>query len=404
MDCMAEATNGGGAELTGGGLLARADFGSLLAALGADGRTVIGPTVRDGAIVYDEVTRVEDLPIGWRDEQTPGRYRLVRGERAALFDHVVGPQSWKRFLHPPAVKLWSARRDGDGFAIENPPATPVRYAFLGVRGCEMEAIARLDRVLLEGQYVDSTYAANRDGLLLVGVNCGRAGGTCFCTSMGTGPRVARGYDLVLTELLDEAGHRFLLEAGSARGRAILAGLPLQPVTPAVLETATQVVEATATGMGRRVETAGLRELLQERSEHPAWDEVARRCLTCANCTMVCPTCFCSTVEDVTDLTGDHAERWRKWDSCFTMDFSYLHGGSVRQSTRARYRQWLTHKMSTWIDQFGEAGCVGCGRCITWCPVGIDLTAELRALQSDPLATPASPGSRAAEVAAGEEAQ
>jgi sulfhydrogenase subunit beta (sulfur reductase) len=383
MDRMAGGLRDQGAEarvMGRSGVLGRADFGSLLAALGADGRTVIGPTVRDGAIVYDEIAAVEDLPIGWRDEQSPGRYRLERTDRGALFDHVVGPQSWKRILHPPQVRLWSAKREGGGFSVEAPAPESKRYAFLGVRGCEMEAIARLDRVLLGGEYVDPVYAGTREGLFLVAVNCGRAGGSCFCTSMGTGPRVGGGYDLVLTELIDERGHRFLLEAGSERGERLLEGLPLSGVDEAELLAASQLVAATAASMGHKVETAGLRELLQEQSEHPVWDEVAQRCLACANCTMVCPTCFCSTVEDVTDLTGDHAERWRRWDSCFTIDFSHLHGGSVRQSTRARYRQWLTHKMSTWIDQFGEPGCVGCGRCITWCPVGIDLTAEIRAIQ------------------------
>ena len=367
-------------------ILEREDFRHLLAALGAEGRTVIGPTLRDGAIIYDEISRVEDLPIGWRDEQSPGRYRVERSDRPALFDYVVGPQSWKKILHPPAVKLWSARRTAEGFTIDAPVEPPRRYAFLGVRGCEMEAIARLDRILLEGEYVDSTYAANREGLFLVAVNCGRSGGNCFCTSMGTGPRVKRGYDLVLTELIDAEGHRFLLEAGSLRGERMLAELPVRIAAEAEQTAATALIEATAAGMGRQVETAGLRELLREQSNSPVWEEVAQRCLTCANCTMVCPTCFCSTVEDVTDLTGDHAERWQKWDSCFTMDFSYLHGGSVRQSTRSRYRQWLTHKMSTWIDQFGEPGCVGCGRCITWCPVGIDLTAEIRAIREASPAT------------------
>jgi Fe-S-cluster-containing hydrogenase component 2 len=129
-----------------------------------------------------------------------------------------------------------------------------------------------------------------------------------------------------------------------------------------------------------MDVTGLPELLARNLEHPRWDDVASRCLACANCTMACPTCFCSTVEDTTDLTGDHAERWRSWDSCFTMDFSHVHGGSVRTSTRARYRQWLTHKLSTWHAQFGTSGCVGCGRCITWCPVAIDLTQEVAAIR------------------------
>jgi formate hydrogenlyase subunit 6/NADH:ubiquinone oxidoreductase subunit I len=137
----------------------------------------------------------------------------------------------------------------------------------------------------------------------------------------------------------------------------------------------------AAQMGRVMDTSDIKELLYRNYEHPRWDNVAGRCLTCANCTNVCPTCFCTTVEDVTDLTGQQAERRRRWDSCFTMDFSYIHGGSIRASTKSRYRQWMTHKLATWIDQFGTSGCVGCGRCITWCPVGIDITEEVAAIRA-----------------------
>ena len=145
----------------------------------------------------------------------------------------------------------------------------------------------------------------------------------------------------------------------------------------------QIIEGAAQRMGRELDTTGLRELLQDSLEHPRWDEVAERCLTCGNCTMVCPTCFCTTVEDVTDLSGEQAERWRSWDTCFSLDHSYVHGGSVRPTGRSRYRQWLTHKLGTWWDQFGTSGCVGCGRCIAWCPVGIDITEEAEALRTPP---------------------
>jgi ferredoxin len=157
-------------------------------------------------------------------------------------------------------------------------------------------------------------------------------------------------------------------------------LPHAPADDADLAAAHEVVAETARQMGRTVNTSGLQKRLYANYEHPQWDDVAERCLTCGNCTTVCPTCFCVTVEDVTDLHGTQAERWQRWDSCFTIDFSYIYGGSVRDSARARYRQWLMHKFATWPDQFGTSGCVGCGRCITWCPVGIDITAELRAIQ------------------------
>jgi formate hydrogenlyase subunit 6/NADH:ubiquinone oxidoreductase subunit I len=157
-------------------------------------------------------------------------------------------------------------------------------------------------------------------------------------------------------------------------------VPHQTASEAEKAVVEKIVANTTAQMGRSLNTIGIKDLLYRNAEHPRWDEVATRCLSCANCTMVCPTCFCTTVEDVTDLTGEHAERWRKWDSCFTMDFSYIHGGSVRPSVKARYRQWLTHKLASWIDQFGVSGCVGCGRCITWCPAGIDITEEVRAIR------------------------
>ncbi|MBV8527642.1 MAG: 4Fe-4S dicluster domain-containing protein, partial [Candidatus Dormibacteraeota bacterium] len=113
---------------------------------------------------------------------------------------------------------------------------------------------------------------------------------------------------------------------------------------------------------------------------------AQRCLACGNCTMQCPTCFCSDLVDEPDVVAGDA-RVRRWASCFEQDYSHIHGGSVRTSTRARYRQWLTHKLGTWWEQFGTSGCVGCGRCIAWCPVGIDITDEVRALREQPAAAP-----------------
>jgi ferredoxin len=240
-------------------------------------------------------------------------------------------------------------------------------------------------VLREGPYADAAYAARRRDAFIVAVNCGQAGGTCFCVSMQTGPKADSGFDLALTELLAGDTHEFLLEVGSEAGAELLAKVPHLPASHAHVAAAAAVVAQTASQMGRSLDTAGIKELLQGNPNHPRWDEVAERCLTCGNCTMVCPTCFCTTVEDHNDLTGTSAERVRKWDSCFTLDFSYVHGGSVRNSNKSRYRQWMTHKLASWIDQFGTSGCVGCGRCVTWCPVGIDITAEVAAIRATPQA-------------------
>ncbi len=362
-------------------VLDRAQLGQLVNALSSHGYRIVGPTVRDGAIVYDELASIDDLPVGWTDRQDAGIYQLMRRDDAALFGYAVGPHSWKRFLHPPSIRLWRAERTNGTWSIASEPEPAPRWAFLGVRSCELHAIAIQDRVFLHGAYADPTYRARRESLFLIAVNCGQAGGTCFCASMQTGPKATTGFDLALTEIVAANRHEFVVEIGSAAGAEILSAVPHRPAEPDDIQAADRIVLETTRHMGRTMPTDGLRELLTANIEHPRWSEVAARCLACANCTMVCPTCFCTTVEDVTDLTSEHAERWRRWDSCFTLDFSYIHGGSVRASTRARYRQWLTHKLATWIDQFGTSGCVGCGRCISWCPAAIDLTEEVRAIRS-----------------------
>jgi ferredoxin len=352
---------------------------ALLGALRGRGYRVLGPTVRDGAIVYEDLESAAQLPIGWTDSQDGGHYRLERRNDEARFGYAVGPHSWKQFLLPPRLKLWQARQNGDGgLEVEEEPLDETPLAFVGVRSCELHAIAAQDRVFIGGRFVDRDYAARRDDAFLVAVNCFEPGGTCFCVSMGTGPKAERGYDLALTEILD-GEHRLLAEAGSERGAEVLAELPGREAGTEDLEAAGAAVEGAVHKMGRQLDATDLHGLLRRNLEHPRWDDVAERCLTCGNCTMVCPTCFCTTVEDTTDLEGG-AERTRVWETCFSVDYSHIHGGSIRPSGRSRYRQWLTHKFGTWHDQFGSSGCVGCGRCITWCPVGIDVTEELTAIR------------------------
>ncbi len=353
----------------------------LLDALLASGREVIGPTVADGAIVYAPISGVDDLPRGIIDEQRPGHYRLTETDGGAYFDHVVGPHAWKRFLHPPEQKLFTARGGDAGFTIEDAQTAPPARVFFGVRACDLAAIHVLDKVFDNGSFADAGYGARRKAAMIVAVNCGRAGGTCFCTSMATGPKAVSGFDLAMTEVPDADGGYFVIEADSDAGAEILGALDLPAATEAETETAERRVDAAAASMGRTM-IPDVRDVLARNLTSRRWDEIAKRCLNCANCTMACPTCFCSTVEDVTDLSGEHAERWRKWDSCFTLDFSYIHGGGLRRTGGARYRQWMTHKLTHWHEQFGESGCVGCGRCLTWCPVGIDITEEARIIKEE----------------------
>lgn len=374
------------------GVIDRDGLNALIVLLRGQGYETIGPVVRDGAVVYQPVTGADALPWGVADEQAGGRYRLVADASGAAFAHTVGPQSWKKYLYPPQQSLWTGERTGKSFTVVPPPPEPKPYAFIGARACELAAVAIQDKVfgyarhdgraVGQEQFADSGYVRRRGAAFFVAVDCRRSADTCFCCSMDGGPAASSGFDLRLTELIDGDRHEFLAEAGSDRGAAALAQLLARPAESGDLAAAAALADQAAAMQTRKM-VPDAAALLADNLEHPQWAKAAERCLNCANCTMVCPTCFCSTVEDVADLTGDKVERTRRWDSCFTMDFSYIHGGSIRQSGQSRYRQWMTHKLSHWTEQFGTSGCTGCGRCISWCPVGIDITEEAAAIAAAP---------------------
>ncbi len=358
--------------------LEKACLQDLLERLRDRGYAVIGPTISQEAICYDEIHTIDELPRGWTDVQQAGRYRLQRRADESLFGYVVGPHSWKRYLFPPQATLMTADRTDGGWSMQAPVEVPPRYAFLGVRACELAAIRIQDKVFLEGPYVDLVYQARRERCFVVAVNCTQAASTCFCTSMNTGPRCQAGFDLALTEL--PTG--FLVECGSDAGSELLASLPVREPSAEELTAAESAREQAVHQIQRLMDTTNIREDLLTNLNHPRWQEAGERCLSCTNCTMVCPTCFCSSVNEVADLGADHVRRERVWDSCFNLDFSTMNGTPVRNNVASRYRQWLTHKLASWHDQFGSSGCVGCGRCITWCPVGIDLTEEVAAIRGD----------------------
>ena len=350
---------------------------ALIQALVADGRTVVGPTHRDGVVDLDEVRDLADLPQGWADQQTPGRYRLDPKMGEAYFAHTTTATSPRRHLHPPHETIVRIRRSDDGFVVDDHEPLGPPLALVGIRPCDVVAIDVADRVASRGR--DDAAVQRRADALIVAVNCTRSGPTCFCASMGTGPEVGVGHDVALTELIDDRGHRFVADAATERGGELLDRVPTSPADAADLAAAAEARHG-ALDQQRAIDRDGLHDALLGSLEHDRWDEVARRCLSCGSCTLVCPTCFCTTVEDRTDLADGSAERNRRWESCFSLDHSHLGTGSVRDTVKDRYRQWLTHKLATWVDQFDEVGCVGCGRCLTWCPVGIDLTEEVAALR------------------------
>ncbi|MCA9652711.1 MAG: 4Fe-4S dicluster domain-containing protein [Myxococcales bacterium] len=377
--------------------IAREDLPRLLQRLRDDGRRLLGPTVRDGAIVYDEIAGADELPRGWTDEQGPGYYRLRRRDDDAYFGFVVGPHSWKRHLLPPTERLVRLRVREQAIEVEPEAAPSDPVALVGVRACEVAGMDVLDRVLTGGPFVDRRYARRREDAFVLAINCLEPGSLCFCASMGTGPQVEAGYDLCLTELPD----RFLVEVGTPRGQAVIDALQTAPATSQDRRVLRIALGRSRERMGRSLQTDGLPGRLLGQLEHPRWAEVASRCLSCGNCTQVCPTCFCHAVDHGSTVGQEGSTTERRWESCFTDDHAYIHGGSLRPTVRDRYRQWLTHKLGSWVSQFGQSGCVGCGRCIAWCPAGIDLTEEAEAIAKDASVVAPVPEPPAIEAVAGD---
>lgn len=364
-------------SISGGpGFLARDRLQALIDGILAAGYACLGPKVRDGAILYEPLDNAAELPVGARDRQIPGQYRLERGDGPRCFAWATGPQALKPHLFAPREVLWRAERGPDGRIVFSDPQAGVKpVALFGARACDLAALHLQDRHFLEGPYPDPHYAARRRKLLVVAVNCSHPAQTCFCASTGDGPHASAGYDLALTEFDDG----FVIHAGSATGARLVEPLRLSAATPAQREAQARQAEQAAQSQSRSLPSRNLRSALFANLEHPRWSDVAERCLSCGNCTSVCPTCFCHSEAEELDLGGARSEHVRQWDSCFTAGHGYMNGHQVRPDTRTRYRQWLTHKLGGWHDQYGRSGCVGCGRCIAWCPAEIDLTEEAAAI-------------------------
>lgn len=357
-------------------VLVRSALDQLVQVLEQDGYDVYGPVVVDSAIRYQLVHGIDELAIGVRDVQGPGHYSLVERSDDAMFGYTVGAASLKDLFFPPRRAVWSSVQEGGTLRFEPAERPEPKIAVIGARACELAALAIHDTVLLGGEYKDADYLRRRTDSFIVSVDCTEPGEVCFCGSMGTGPAATTHFDLAMTELLVDGEWEYVGRFGSERGERILERVTHRHPDQIEISLVRSAVSGASDAMGRELSTVGLPEFLASHREHPAWADIAQRCLACGNCTQACPTCFCVSTLDTASLDGSRASRELRWDSCFSLDFSFMGGRPHRSTIDARYRQWLTHKLSGWVEQFGTSGCVGCGRCITWCPVGIDFTAEI----------------------------
>lgn len=364
-------------ERTEAWLLRSSGLHELISLLAEQYDEVIGPTVVDGVIRLRPISSVHDLPSGVGDQQEANCYRLVASDDGRRFAYGPGPDSLKSIVHPVDAPVWTMRRRDGSLVVDLAPPSPSRRAVIGARACDLRAVGVLERTQTAGEHPDPSVTERRDELFVVAVDCTDPAPTCFCASAGGSPRATTGFDLALTELdTTAAGVVYVVRTGSERGRRLVEQLELEPAPVHVVDAADTAVAGAAAAQLRELPEAAF--LAVHDDGHPRWQEVGSRCTACTRCTNVCPTCFCTEADDVVHTDGS-ADRTRHWVSCFEATYWGAGGPPDGPPIAGRYHQWLRHKLGTWHAQFGESGCVGCGRCITWCPSGIDLTAEIEAL-------------------------
>jgi len=351
-------------------------------ALESFGYKVIAPQLRDDAIVYDELTNISQLPSGVEGRQLPGRYQLYDNGSSRCFSWVNGPSALKPYLFKPQQPLWdvemTAEETDNGLIFKSREPDSTALAVFGIRPCDFSAMDLYDRHFMKREYPDPFYRAVRGNLLTVVVNCAVCAETCFCASTGDGPTLVDSADMIMDEL-DEG---YVVAVGTAIGTRLLNVLSLSDASDIQLSAAAKQREKAAASQKRYLINENMYANLFSQLDSPYWQKIAERCLSCGNCTAVCPTCFCHREIDTPDVEGTTSEHIREWSSCFNADHSVIHGHAVRGSNDLRYRQWMLHKLGSWLHQYGRSGCVGCGRCITWCPAGIDFPAEANAISGE----------------------
>lgn len=356
--------------------LPHAKLQNLIKVLTLEGFACVGPQVSAGTIVYDKLTDAKQLPWGIIDHQKPGQYRLEKTDLPQAFAWTNGPQAIKPYLFKSCDIAWCAKKIDNRLMVFHEQNTIARpLAFIGARACDLAGMAIQDKILMEDCYIDPFYKERREKFFVIAVNCNRCSENCFCVSTGDGPKATKFFDISLSEV--DSG--FILEIGTQKGNGIVTQLNLPKAEQKQINKVEMNINNVVKQQTKKLPSVNLRDLLFANLDHPRWDNVAGRCLSCTNCTQVCPTCFCQCATENPNLKGTQSIHSKVWDSCFTDGHSYIHGSLIRDDTRKRYRQWLTHKIGSWYDQFGMSGCVGCGRCITWCPVGIDITMETNAI-------------------------
>jgi len=268
----------------------------------------------------------------------------------------------KDIFFPQTEKMYKFTNNSLEGSLESSFEATKPQVLFGIRTCDAKSIHCLDHVFLTKGFVDEFYQTKRDNTLIVSIGCnGPAEPTCFCKSMDVNPQEADNVDVHLYDLGSEYG----AVAKSEAGEAFLANY-------AALFGDADVKIPEVAGFPLNPNLEGVTEKLQKMFDHPLWEEVSRKCLGCGACTYLCPTCHCFDVS--ARVAGDQGFRFRCWDSCMFSEYTRMAGGhNPRPSKKERVRNRFLHKLQYFPERYGELLCTGCGRCVSKCPVNMDIT-------------------------------
>jgi len=304
-------------------------------------------------------------------------FQKIDDEKKLCLSYTTTITPPKKVLYPYKEKLFSFDLSKSEFFAERFDGKIILF---GIHPCDVNAILQLDEFFLNSME-DAYYTVRRKNLIIFAINCNHAGENCFCSSLGTGPFLERGYDLLLTDI----GKKYLLEVGSDEGKSLIHEKKFREATDDEIEMKMEIERKAIQEFKKFIDIDNLNKIIKEKYTDMIWEEIAEKgtdtsfpCLSCASCSLVCPTCYCYEVFDYIDISLEKGSRYRELDSCQLLEYAEVAGGNFRQGRKERLRHWMICKFG-----FAAAGevsrCVGCGRCIEACPAGIDITEVARRL-------------------------
>jgi len=299
--------------------------------------------------------------------------KFAPAEGEVLLDYQNSRLSPKDFFFPQSERMFEYSvdtSDEDAFILKDVAANPEPTLIFGVRPCDAKAFVVLDKIFKNDQYADTYWFSKREATVLIGLGCQSPCPTCFCTSVGGGPFHEEGLDVLAYDLGDGLLFKPLTEKGQA---ALDKAEGLTRADDKAVQEGTRLKEEAETAISSKVETGNIdQKTVLDLFNASFWEEIQERCLNCGVCTFVCPTCHCFDIQDET--AGKIGDRVRNWDTCMSWLFTaHGSGHNPRPDKTSRVRQRFMHKFKYIpIKRSGDIGCVGCGRCITLCPVNIDV--------------------------------